>query len=145
MAEAKSEIRNSKLASTRNSVVNDFTDLKAWQLARDLRQEVYRIARNLPPDERHVLSSQARRAAVSVAVNIAEGFGRFSCQENMQFRRQERGSALEVRDRLIAARDAGYIAHQDWEKAYALAQRAIQALNGYIRSTREMQKRREKT
>jgi len=142
MPEAKLEIRNSKLASTRSSVVNDFTDLKAWQLARELRQEVYRIARRLPADERHVLSSQIRRAALSVTANIAEGFGRFSFQENMQFCRQARGSAFEVRDHLIATLDGGYITRQDWEKADALAQRAIQVLNGYIRSTRELQKKK---
>jgi four helix bundle protein len=142
MLEAKLEIRNSKLASKRDAAVNDFTDLKAWQLARELRQEVYQIARKLPADERHVLSSQIRRAALSVTANIAEGFGRFSFQENIQFCRQARGSAFEVRDHLIAALDGGYVTRQDWEKADALAQRTIQVLNGYIRSTRELQKKK---
>ena len=89
-----------------------------------------------------MLSSQIRRAALSVTANIAEGFGRFSFQENMQFCRQARGSAFEVRDHLIATLDGGYITRQDWEKADALAQRAIQVLNGYIRSTRELQKKK---
>jgi len=144
MAEAKLEIRNSKLASARGAAVNDFTDLKAWQLARELRQEIYRIVRKFPTDERHVLVSQARRAALSITANIAEGFGRFSFQENIQFCRQARGSAFEVRDHLTAALDAGYIAQGEWQKLDALAQRAIQVLNGYIRSTRELQRRKEK-
>ena len=144
MSEAKLEIRNSKFGAGRRAAVNDFTDLKAWQLARELRQEVYRIVRSFPADEKHVLAAQTRRAAISVTANIAEGFGRFSFQENIQFCRQARGSAFEARDHLITALDSGYITRQDWEKADALAQRTIKVLNGYIRSTREMQQKKEK-
>ena len=144
MDEAKFDTRNSKFGASRRAAVNDFTDLKAWQLAREFRQEVYRIVRAFPADERHVLSSQIRRAAIPVTANIAEGFGRFSFQENIQFCRQARGSAFEARDHLIAALDSGYITRQDWEKSDALAQRTIKVLNGYIRSTREMQQRKEK-
>ena len=144
MGEAKLEIRNSKLASPQRAEVRDFTDLKAWQLARELRREIYRMTRALPAEEKHALTVQIRRAAVSVTANIAEGFGRFSFQENIQFCRHARGSACEVRDHLIAAHDCGYINRQDWEKADALAQRTIQVLNGYIRSTRERQHEKEK-
>jgi four helix bundle protein len=144
MPEAKLEIRNSKFGPAQRAAVKDFTDLKAWQLARGLRQQVYLLARKLPADEKHVIAAQIRRAALSVTANIAEGSGRFSFQENIQFCRLARGSAFEVRDHLIAAADAGYISRQDWKELDALAQRSIQVLNGYIRSTREMQKHKEK-
>jgi four helix bundle protein len=121
--------------------VKDFTDLNAWQLARQLRQQIYLVARKLPAEEKHVLFAQIRRAALSVTANIAEGFGRFSFQENIQSCRLARGSAFEVRDHPIAALDGGSVTRKDWEELDSLAQRAIQVLNGYIRSTREMQKR----
>jgi len=86
-----------------------------------------------------VLSSQLRRAAISITANIAEGFGRYSYQENIQFCRQARGSAFEVRDHLTTAFDQNYITPELYEKADALAQRVVQTLNGYIRSTRARQ------
>ncbi len=140
MGITKLEIRNSKLASDQRKPLKDFTDLNAWKLARELRKKVYEVTRKFPSDEKHVLTSQVRRAALSVTANIAEGFGRFSYQENMQFCRLARGSAFEVRDHLTTALDAGYLSQQDWREMDALAQRAIQVLNGYIRSTRALQK-----
>jgi four helix bundle protein len=140
MGTTKLEIRNSRLGPDGRRPVKDFTDLSAWKLARELRTKVYDLTRKFPTDEKHVLTSQIRRAALSVTSNIAEGFGRFSYQENLQFCRLARGSAFEVRDHLTTALDAGYLSQQDWSEVDALAQRAIQVLNGYIRSTRALQK-----
>jgi four helix bundle protein len=139
MNETKFEIGNSKFATGPRGPVKDFTDLKVWQLGRELRRHVYEHSKRFPPDEKHALTSQIRRAAVSITANIAEGFGRFSYQENMQFCRHARGSAFELRDHLIAALDAGYLIKKDWKELDELAQRTIQVLNGYIRSTRELQ------
>jgi four helix bundle protein len=86
-------------------------------------------------DERFALSSQLRRAVQSIGANIAEGFGRYSYQENIQFNRQARGSAYEVRNHLVTALDAGFITKEEYAEADALAQRVIQSLNGYIRAT----------
>lgn len=139
MGETKLEIRNAKFAAVSGGPVKDFTDLKVWQLGRELRRRVYEHSKRFPPEEKHSLTSQMRRAAVSITANIAEGFGRYSYQENMQFCRHARGSAFELRDHLIAALDAGYLSKKDWEELDGLAQRTIQVLNGYIRSTRELQ------
>jgi four helix bundle protein len=135
----KLETRNWKIGSSDHDPVRDFTDLQAWRLARALRKDIYDLARRLPPDEKHILAAQIRRAAVSITSNIAEGFGRFSYQENLQFCRQARGSAYEVRDHLTAALDAGYVTPEEWKRVDALAQRAIRVLNGYIRATRSRQ------
>ncbi len=89
--------------------IRDFTDLETWRFARRLRVEVYRICQGFPRNETFGLASQIRRAAVSVTANIAEGFGRYSYQENIQFCRQSRGSVYEVRDHFTTALDAGYI------------------------------------
>lgn len=139
----KYENRNTKLeyggASTAANI-RDFTDLQVWQLARELRQEVYAICGTFPSDERFALAQQLRRATISVTANIAEGFGRYSYQENIQFCRLARGSAYEVRDHLITATDQHYITPEGHRRIQSLAVRVIQTLNGYIRSTQVRQK-----
>ena len=81
--------------------INHFTDIEAWKLARKLRIEVYRIVKELPSEERFDLGSQMRKAAVSCTANIAEGYGRFHFQENIQFCRQSMCSMYETQDYLI--------------------------------------------
>ncbi len=121
--------------------VKDFTQLEVWRMARKLRVEAYEMSRLFPRDEKYGLALQLRRAAVSVTANIAEGYGRYSYQENMQFCRHSRGSAYEVRDHLIAALDAGYIPREKYKEATTLAISVIRLLNGYIRSTKKLQAR----
>jgi four helix bundle protein len=136
----KLETRNSKIAepsSTSAASVKDFTDLDAWTLARQLRQAIFSITRTFPSEERYVLTNQLRRAAMSITANIAEGFGRFSYRENIQFCRQARGSVFEVRDHLTSALDAGYLPVKTAAELDAQAQRVIQVLNGYIRATQK--------
>ncbi len=123
-----------------DSGIKDFTDLVVWKLARELRKSVYDLTRKMPPEEKHVLVPQLRRAAISVTANLAEGFGRYSYQENMQFCRHARGSANEIRDHLTTALDAGYLPQKQWKELDDLTSRVIQVLNGYIRSTRARQK-----
>jgi len=138
----KLEIRNSKFAGRSahaSGPVRDFTDLQVWQLARELRKLSYGLVRSFPPQEKFVLSAQLRRAAISITANIAEGFGRYSYQENIQFCRLARGSAFEVRDHLTTAVDQQYITPEQYSDADALVQRVVQTLNGYIRSTRARQ------
>ena len=72
--------------------IKDFMDLDVWKVAREFRTELYKVARTLPDVEKFALGAQIRRAATSVTANIAEGYGRFGYQENVQFCRQARGS-----------------------------------------------------
>jgi len=142
MAQAKIENRKSKNGETSpptSPPIRDFTDLIAWKLGRELRLRVYQLTRRFPAEEKHVLIPQIRRAAISVTANLAEGYGRFSYQENMQFCRHARASAYELRDHLTTALDAGHLAQSDWQESEALAKRVILVLNGYIRSTRARQ------
>ena len=120
--------------------VRDFTDLQVWQLARELRQQAYALCAGFPPDERYALTQQLRRATISITANIAEGFGRYSYQENIQFCRLARGSAYEVRDHLITATDQHYISPEGHQRIESLVLRVIQTLNGYIRSTQARQR-----
>ena len=118
--------------------VSDFTDLETWKFARTLRRELYQLVRTFPQEEKYGLSSQIKRAASSVTANLAEGYGRYSFQENLQFCRQGRGSVYELRDHLTTALDAGYIAEDTYKKLDAMAISVIRLVNGYIRSTKNL-------
>lgn len=138
------ESRNGRI-ETRNSAqtmqarskvgIRDFKDLEVWKVARELRQEMYKLAKSLPEFERFGLANQLRWAAISVTANVAEGFGRFGYQENAQFCRQARGSLYELRDHLTTCVDAGYVPLVEGRRLDQVAQRATQLLNGYLRST----------
>jgi len=118
--------------------IRDFKDLETWKFARDLRSELYRVVATFPRDEAYGLAAQIRRAAVSVTANLAEGYGRYSYQENLQFCRQSRGSLYELRDHLTTALDAGYISPEKYDDLDAMAMSAIRLVNGYIRSTKNL-------
>ena len=113
--------------------INHFTDIAAWKLARKLRIEVYRIVKELPSEERFDLGSQMRKAAVSCTANIAEGYGRFHFQENIQFCRQSRGSMYETQDHLITCVDNSYISKEKYDVVWKISEDAIKLLDGYIR------------
>lgn len=115
--------------------VRDFKDLEVWKTARELRRELYKMAKGLPDFEKFSLASQIRRAAVSVTANIAEGYGRFGYQENAQMCRQARGSLYEVRDHLTTCVDEGYLETAEGARLDALVQSVTRLLNGYLRST----------
>jgi four helix bundle protein len=117
--------------------IRDFTDLETWRFARQLRVEVYRICQGFPRNETFGLASQIRRAAVSATANIAEGFGRYSYQENIQFCRQSRASVYELQDHFTTALDAGYLTKEQYAVLDRQAISVIKLINGYIRSTKE--------
>jgi len=85
-----------------------------------------------PKEERFGLVDDMKRAARSTTHNIAEGFGRYHFQENIQFCRISRGSLCELIDQLITSRDEGLITDSDYEKGRELIDRALALLNGYI-------------
>ena len=85
--------------------ISSFQDLDVWKLARVLRKQVYKLVEILPDLEKYNLQSQLQRASVSVTANIAEGYGRFHYQENIQFCRIARGSLYEIQDHLICCKD----------------------------------------
>ena len=73
-----------------------------------------------------------------MTANLAEGYGRYSYQENLQFCRQARGSLYELRDHLTAALDAGYIPQEKYAELEDTAMNAIRLVNGYIRATKRL-------
>ncbi len=113
--------------------IEHFTDIEAHKISRKLKILIYKIAKSLPPEEKYNLASQLRRAAVSITSNIAEGYGRYHYQENIQFCRQSRGSMCELQDHLISCLDLEYITKEKFKETYGLVEQAIKSLNGYIR------------
>ena len=89
--------------------IKDFRDLRMWQAAMQLTEAVYALTRSFPPDELYGLTSQLRRAAVSVASNIAEGYARESDGELGRFLLIARGSLAEVETQLMLAERLGYV------------------------------------
>lgn len=90
--------------------LKSFEDLECWKAARELRIFVSQnILSKFPIDEKYALTSQLKRSSRSVSDNIAEGFGRYHYQENIQFCRIARGSLTESLNQVITALDENYI------------------------------------
>ena len=121
--------------------ITHFTDIEAWKMARKLRIAVYNVIKKLPTEERYDLASQLRRAVISCTANIAEGYGRFHFQENIQFCRISRGSMYEIQDHLLTSLDNEYIAKEEYESIWDLSVNAIRVLDGYIRYLKKQQSR----
>ena len=112
--------------------ISTFEDLECWRLGRDIRRSISAIVKDLPDHEKFTLSSQLSRASRSITNNIAEGYGRFHYQENVQFCRISRGSAYEIIDHLLVAYDEQYINEKKLVESRKLIDHFLKVLNGYI-------------
>jgi len=92
-----------------------FEKLEVYIEARKLVKEIYKLAKKLPVEEKFALSSQIRRAAVSITANIAEGCGRYSLKEKIHFIGISFGSLMEVFSELQTAIDLGFISETSLE------------------------------
>ena len=82
----------------KKKVIHSFEELEIYKLAREFSKKVNQLIKKLPKEEEYNLKGQMRRAKLSMTNNIAEGFGRFHFQENIQFCRESRGSICELID-----------------------------------------------
>ncbi len=114
--------------------VQDFKQLIAWQKAMDLVVAVYQVTAAFPPDERFGLTSQVRRAAVSIPSNIAEGHGRGPSQDFVRFLTIARGSAQEVETQLGLAVRLGFLDRQAAETVFVSINELAKIVSGLIRS-----------
>ncbi|TLX73230.1 four helix bundle protein [Labilibacter sediminis] len=87
----------------------NFEKLEIWQLSRQLVKNIYSITQHFPEEEKFGLTSQLRRAAVSISSNIAEGNGRHSNKDKARFIEMAFSSLLEVINQLILSNDLGFI------------------------------------
>jgi len=92
---------------------SSYRDLLVWQKAIALVTEIYRATRSFPKEEVYGLTSQMRRAAVSIPSNIAEGQARLTKGEFRQFLGQAKGSLAELDTQLVIAQNLGYISQPE--------------------------------
>lgn len=114
-----------------------FTDLIAWQKAHHLAVSIYRDTLTFPHEEHFGLTSQLRRAAVSITSNIAEGFGRHTYPDRVHFYDIARGSLIEVQSQLILAKDVGYLSEERFTDLIAGSDLTHKILMGLIATTRK--------
>jgi len=110
----------------------DFRSLLVWQKAIAFVTDIYRATRTFPKDEQYGLTSQLRRAAVSIPSNIAEGQARLTRGEFRQFLGHAKGSLAEVETQLVIAQNLGYLKDPDvlFDRLHEIAR----ILNGLLNS-----------
>ena len=121
--------------------VQRYRDLIAWQRAMDLAAAVYKATESLPKAEQYGLTSQLRRAVVSVPSNIAEGQGRRSMGEFLQSLGHARGSLLEIETQILLAARLGYFKAEQADELLVLASATARVLNGLINSLNQKKPR----
>jgi four helix bundle protein len=112
--------------------LKSFEELNCWKEAVLLRKELKQIIDNLPKQKEYRLKDQMIRCIRSVSNNIAEGYGRFNYQENIQFCRISRGSLYETIDHLIIAAEENYISQTELTNRKEQINKCLAMLNGYI-------------
>lgn len=122
--------------SNRNSIKN-FSDLLVWQKAHQLMLDIYTFTNVLPPEEKYNRVTQLKRCSSSIPANIAEGFGRYHYQENIQFCRQARGSLEETKNHIMAAKDLKQASEIACNVLLGQCDEVRLMLNGYIKSLQE--------
>jgi four helix bundle protein len=125
------------MSATERKPPATFEDLKVYQVAREFRKAMYRIATRLPDVEKFGLASQIRRAAVSLTNNVAEGHGRYHYLDQIKFTLQSRGSLEELIDDLNVCADEEYLAIDEVGSLKEQGWRIRQLIDGYIRYLRE--------
>lgn len=109
-----------------------FEDLDCWKKITALRRVLSDLVKTFPSDEKYRLTDQIIRAARSATSNIAEGYGRFHYQENIQYCRQTRGSLYELIEHLIVANDESIISKEVLTSLKSEIASCLAVLNGYI-------------
>ena len=109
-----------------------YRDLTAWQQSIELVISIYECTRQFPKEEQHGLVSQLRRAAVSVASNIAEGKGRSSDKELVLFLHHALGSICEIETQLTIAARLEFLPTEESARLGAKASEVAKILNGLI-------------
>ena len=112
---------------------DDFRDLRIWKQCQNIRKTFWDLCKKFPGEEKYRLSDQMIRASRSSTACIAEGYGRYHYQENIQFCRQSRGSLYELIDHVDVAVECDYIDYKYAEYLMKEIKTAIRTLNGYIK------------
>ncbi len=118
-------------------MARDFKNIKAWQYADDLAVFTYSKTKSFPREELYGITSQLRRAAVSVPANIAEGASREHKKEYLNFLYIARGSLAETEYLLHLANRLKYLQDDDYKKLENIRKETAKTLHGLINSVRK--------
>ena len=110
----------------------EYKDLDVWKESRKLVQMIYNLSKSFPKEEAFGLSHQIPRSSISVPSNIAEGCGRRTSANTLQFLYIARGSLYELETQLILASDQGYLGSEVYEKTLEQIVSCKKLLNGFI-------------
>jgi four helix bundle protein len=113
-----------------------FKELIVWQKAHELTLNIYKITKEFPKDEIYALNQQFRRAYVSIAANIAEGYKKKTKPHKLNFLNIAEGSLEEVKYYIILSKDLDYIKSDDYSKLETIAEEVGRTLNGYCNAIR---------
>jgi len=106
-----------------------FEDLEVWQIGKKIGVGIYGLTKDFPKEESFGLTSQIRRAALSVPANIAEGFGRYHYLDKAKFYLNARGSLYELKSHLLIAQELGYLKEE------------TQSVTNLVSATRKLNKK----
>ncbi|OGH10759.1 MAG: hypothetical protein A2684_00530 [Candidatus Levybacteria bacterium RIFCSPHIGHO2_01_FULL_36_15b] len=116
--------------------IKSFTDLNVWNEGHKLAVLIYSITKTFPKEETYSLVDQMRRAAASVTANIAEGFGRQTYKEKLQFYYMAQGSLTELKNFILIAKDVGYLKEKDFKSLVERSNLTHKLLQGLITKTK---------
>jgi len=122
-----------------DSKINNYRDLLVWQKGIQLVKAIYQVTREFPQDERFGLTTQMRRAAVSIPSNIAEGQARRTTREFIHFVSNSEGSLAELDTQLVIAIELQYCAKATSENLFASITELRKMLNGLRKKLIEIQ------
>ena len=117
-----------------DALTYSFENVLAWQKAHAFVLLTYRVTRHFPEDEKFGLTSQFRRAAVSIEANIAEGYKKLSKADKLRFFNISQGSLEECRDYHILSRDLGYLFESEFEQLHQSIEETSKFLNSYCKA-----------
>lgn len=116
--------------------IKTFTDLKVWQEGHKLVIITYKVTADFPKEETYSLIDQMRRSVISITSNIAEGFGRQTYKEKIQFYYLAQGSISELKNQILIARDVGYLEKTELSVLIEQVNMTDQLLQGLIRKSK---------
>jgi four helix bundle protein len=123
--------------------ISQFRELRAWQLGMDLTEGVYLLTNSFPKPEIYGLTSQIRRSAVSIPSNLAEGHGRASTKEFLQFIAISCGSICELETQLLLSHRLKYIGTEDLDRILPLLIETSKTIRGLQKALKQRVESRE--
>jgi four helix bundle protein len=128
--------QDARIMNQETQKIKSFTDLVAWQEAHSLTLMIYCVTKAFPEDERFGLTSQMRRASVSMTSNIAEGFSRYTYADKGHFYSMALGSNTELQNQMLLAKDLSYLNEGKFKELAYQSVMVNKLLNGLIKKSK---------